>query len=292
MFKFCFRLIRNLFALIGFFVFIWVFFVDEKGNSQLIESWNSLNTFIQDDSKNRTDDSNVSLEIPKAEPVLKPLVILDPGHGGKDGGTVSGDVLEKNLNLLLVKKIANELKRYQISVVTTRSVDEMVGLSDRALIANKYPNAIFVSIHHNAATLNSAKGIETYYSNQKPKSLKIEQMHLLKIKEGEAFVDNRSKMLAKLLHSSVCQVTDAADRGVRDRSLAMTRWVSCPSVLIECGFLTNPEEKLDLLSESYRDALSRGVADGILKYFSEVNNDSYYGVTFKKAPRAIFESNL
>ena len=289
MFKFCFRLIRNLFALIGFFVFIWVFFVDEKGNSQLIESWNSLNTFIQDDSKNRTDDSNVSLEIPKAEPVLKPLVILDPGHGGKDGGTVSGDVLEKNLNLLLVKKIANELKRYQISVVTTRSVDEMVGLSDRALIANKYPNAIFVSIHHNAATLNSAKGIETYYSNQKPKSLKIEQMHLLKIKEGEAFVDNRSKMLAKLLHSSVCQVTDAADRGVRDRSLAMTRWVSCPSVLIECGFLTNPEEKLDLLSESYRDALSRGVADGILKYFSEVNNDSYYGVTFKKAPRAIAE---
>ena len=289
MFKFCFRLIRNLFALIGFFVFIWVFFVDEKGNSQLIESWNSLNTFIQDDSKNRTDDSNVSLEIPKAEPVLKPLVILDPGHGGKDGGTVSGDVLEKNLNLLLVKKIANELKRYQISVVTTRSVDEMVGLSDRALIANKYPNAIFVSIHHNAATLNSAKGIETYYSNQKPKSLKIEQMHLLKIKEGEAFVDNRSKMLAKLLHSSVCQVTDAADRGVRDRSLAMTRWVSCPSVLVECGFLTNPEEKLDLLSESYRDALSRGVADGILKYFSEVNNDSYYGVTFKKAPRAIAE---
>ena len=289
MFKFCFRLIRNLFALIGFFVFIWVFFVDEKGNSQLIESWNSLNTFIQDDSKNRTVDSNVSQEIPKAEPVSKPLVILDPGHGGKDGGTVSGDVLEKNLNLLLVKKIANELKRYQISVVTTRSVDEMVGLSDRALIANKYPNAIFVSIHHNAATLNSAKGIETYYSNQKPKSLKIEQMHLLKIKEGEAFVDNRSKMLAKLLHSSVCQVTDASDRGVRDRSLAMTRWVSCPSVLIECGFLTNPEEKLDLLSESYRDALSRGVADGILKYFSEVNNDSYYGVTFKKAPRAIAE---
>ena len=289
MFKFCFRLIRNLFALIGFFAFIWVFFVDEKGNSQLIESWNSLNTFIQDDSKNRTVDFNVSQEIPKAEPVSKPLVILDPGHGGKDGGTVSGDVLEKNLNLLLVKKIANELKRYQISVVTTRSVDEMVGFSDRALIANKYPNAIFVSIHHNAATLNSAKGIETYYSNKKPKSLKIEQMRLLKIKEGEAFVDNRSKMLAKLLHSSVCQVTDAADRGVRDRSLAMTRWVSCPSVLIECGFLTNPEEKLDLLSESYRDALSRGVTDGILKYFSEVNNDSYYGVTFKNAPRAIAE---
>ena len=289
MFKFCFRLIRNLLALIGFFVFIWVFFADEKGNSQLLESWNSLNTFIQDDSKNRTVDSNVSQEIPKAEPVSRPLVILDPGHGGKDGGTVSGEVLEKNLNLLLVKKIANELQRYQISVVTTRSVDEMVGLSDRALIANKYPNAIFVSIHHNAATLNSAKGIETYYSNKKPKSLKIEQMRLLKIKDGEAFVDNRSKMLAKLLHSSVCQVTDAADRGIRDRSLAMTRWVSCPSVLIECGFLTNPEEKLDLLSESYRDALSRGVTDGILKYFSEVNNDSYYGVTFKKAPRAIAE---
>ena len=289
MFKFCFRLIRNLLALIGFFVFIWVFFADEKGNSQLLESWNSLNTFIQDDSKNRTVDSNVSQEIPKAEPVSKPLVILDPGHGGKDGGTVSGEVLEKNLNLLLVKKIANELKRYQIIVVTTRSVDEMVGLSDRALIANKYPNAIFVSIHHNAATLNSVKGIETYYSNKKPKSLKIEQMRLLKIKDGEAFVDNRSKMLAKLLHSSVCQVTDAADRGVRDRSLAMTRWVSCPSVLIECGFLTNPEEKLDLLSESYRDALSRGVTDGILKYFSEVNNDSYYGVSFKKAPKAIAE---
>ncbi|MBA4717372.1 MAG: N-acetylmuramoyl-L-alanine amidase, partial [Verrucomicrobiales bacterium] len=76
---------------------------------------------------------------------------------------------------------------------------------------------------------------------------------------------------------------------VRDRSLAMTRWVSCPSVLIECGFLTNPEEKLDLLSESYRDALSRGITEGVLKYFSELNNDPYYGVTFKRAPRAIAE---
>ena len=78
MFKFCFRLIRNLFALIGFFVFIWVFFVDEKGNSQLIESWNSLNTFIQDDSKNRTVDSNVSQEIPKAEPVCWADSMVDP----------------------------------------------------------------------------------------------------------------------------------------------------------------------------------------------------------------------
>ena len=114
-------------------------------------------------------------------------------------------------------------------------------------------------------------------------------MNILKIKEGEVFNDDRSKMLAKLLHSSVCSVTQASDRGVRDRSLAMTRWVSCPSVLIECGFLTNPEEKLDLLSESYRDALSRGITEGVLKYFSELNNDPYYGVTFKRAPRAIAE---
>ena len=289
MFKFCLRLIRNLFALIGFFVFVWVFFVDEKGNSQLNQSWESLTGYMKSYSKKQTIDPSVSLKILKAEPVSKPLVILDPGHGGKDGGTVSGDVLEKNLNLQLVKKIVSELSQHQVSVVTTRSGDEMIGLADRAQLANKYPNAIFISIHHNAATLNSAKGIETYYSNNKPKNLKIEQMNILKIKEGEVFNDDRSKMLAKLLHSSVCSVTQASDRGVRDRSLAMTRWVSCPSVLIECGFLTNPEEKLDLLSESYRDALSRGITDGILKYFSELNNDPYYGVSFKRAPRAIAE---
>ena len=60
-------------------------------------------------SKKRTTDPDLPLEILKAEPVSKPLVILDPGHGGKDGGTVSGDVLEKNLNLLLMKKIVSEL---------------------------------------------------------------------------------------------------------------------------------------------------------------------------------------
>ena len=79
-------------------------------------------------------------------------------------------MLSKNLNLQLSKKISSELNRHQISVVMTRGEDKRVGLADRAIIANRYPNAIFISIHHNAVTLKSAKGIETYYSDNNNKS--------------------------------------------------------------------------------------------------------------------------
>ena len=287
--SFCFRFVRNFFALIGLIVLVWVFFDNKSGNFDITTTLESLNDYGEINSVIPNDNSKLLTDIPKAYDISKPLVILDPGHGGKDGGTVSGDAFEKNLNLQLSKKISSELNRHQISVVMTRGEDKRVGLADRAIIANRYPNAIFISIHHNAATLKSAKGIETYYSDNKPKSLKDEQMNLLKIKKGNSFRDNRSKMLASLLHSSVCESTKASDRGVRERSLAMTRWVSCPSVLIECGFLSNPKEKLDLLSEPYKEALSRGITEGILRYFSAVDKDFYYGIAFDKAPRAIAE---
>ena len=168
-------------------MFWFGFFDNKSGNFDITKTLESLNDYGEINSVIPNDNSKLLTDIPKAYDISKPLVILDPGHGGKDGGTVSGDAFEKNLNLQLSKKISSELNRHQISVVMTRSEDKRVGLADRAIIANRYPNAIFISIHHNAATLNSAKGIETYYTDKKPKSLKDGKMNLLKIKKGNSF---------------------------------------------------------------------------------------------------------
>ena len=111
------------------------FFDNKSGNFDITTTLESLNDYGEINSVIPNDNSKLLTDIPKADAISKPLVILDPGHGGKDGGTVSGDAFEKNLNLQLSKKISSELNRHQISVVMTRSEDKRVGLADRAIIA-------------------------------------------------------------------------------------------------------------------------------------------------------------
>ena len=174
------------------------------------------------------------------------IVIIDPGHGGIDRGGIPGQNLaEKVLTLDTGKRLAKILQSNGgLKVVMTRDNDTFVSLTERTDIANQYGgrDAIFVSIHYNAALREGAYGIETYYNNK------------------------RAYRLAALVHPRVIQAMDSIDRGIRQRGYRVLRRNRLPAILIECGFLTNHIEGERASEPDYRQRVAQAIASAIIRY--------------------------
>jgi N-acetylmuramoyl-L-alanine amidase len=167
-------------------------------------------------------------------------VVIDAGHGGHDRGGIPGQrVAEKDMTLDVALRLKNLLSANGYNVVMTRSTDVFVPLGGRVAIANSYRNAIFVCIHFNATPRSGASGIETY------------------------FYSRESLPLASAIHHYVAGGAPSENRGVRRRGYYVLRKTSIPSVLVECGFLTNPTEAAYAQSGSYRQKLAEEIAAGI-----------------------------
>ena len=217
---------------------------------------------------------------PKVRKFIRPraVVVLDAGHGGRDGGTAAGQSLEKDLNMKVVHLVAEQLRAKRVRVVFTRQGDSSKSLRHRVDTANEYPSALFVSIHHNASTSAKPEGIETYYTQDKPASAVSRQRTIFDVKTGSQFVDRRGELLAHEIQSASCGMTQAVDRGIKNGTMALTRLVSCPSVLVECGFLSNARERERLQNSDYRKKLSVGISRGVLAFLGNVESDRSYGV--------------
>src|SRR5947209_5744935 len=168
------------------------------------------------------------------------VVVIDAGHGGFDRGGIPGQrVAEKTMTLDVAQRLKEVLTAYGYRVVMTRDSDVFVPLGTRVAIANSYRNAIFVCIHFNAARRGSASGIETY------------------------FYSSQSLPLASAIHYYVAGGAPSANRGVRRRGFFVLRNTRIPSVLVECGFLTNPTEAQYAQSVAYRQKLAEEIARGV-----------------------------
>jgi N-acetylmuramoyl-L-alanine amidase len=167
-------------------------------------------------------------------------VIIDAGHGGFDRGGIAGQrVDEKTMNLDVALRLRSVLQQYGYRVVMTRDRDVFIPLGTRVAIANGYRDAIFVCIHFNATPRRSASGIETY------------------------FYSSQSLALASAIHYYVAGGAPSANRGVRRRGFFVLRNTRIPSVLVECGFLTNPAEAQYAQDSAYRQKLALEIAHGI-----------------------------
>lgn len=124
----------------------------------------------------------------------------------------------------------------------SRRSDVYVSLSRRAQIANRYSNAIFVSIHFNASNHTSVRGAETFY------------------------VGKRGSYLAKSIQSELVKNCKVRNRGIRNRSYAVLRDTNCPAVLVECGFISNSYERSRCKTSSYQAAAARAIVSGIERY--------------------------
>lgn len=169
-------------------------------------------------------------------------VILDPGHGGKDKGAYWYGISEKTLTLDVAKKVESLLRSKGIKVLMTRKADHYVSIQDRASIANKHSNAIFVSIHFNAHTNSSVKGIETFY------------------------LSSKGKKLASSIQSRLARRINTRNRGSKKYHYAVLRKTKGVAALVECGFISNRWEGKRCASSWYKEILAQEIADGINEY--------------------------
>lgn len=170
-------------------------------------------------------------------------VIIDPGHGGRDKGAVWGGVRESDLNLKTAFKLEYYLKRAGYKVVMTRRSDRYVSLSGRGAIANRYRNAVFVSIHYNATPETYVHGGETFHGGSRSSSY-------------------LSSSLQRNL-VSYCKVKNRKSRYARFSVLHNT---NCPAALIECGFISNSRERSRCNTSAFQDSAARAILAGIERW--------------------------
>jgi N-acetylmuramoyl-L-alanine amidase len=174
----------------------------------------------------------------------KIVVIIDPGHGGKDSGAIGiGGVLEKDVILPISKRITEVLERNGIQVIMTRDSDYFVTLPGRVTMAERANADVFVSIHANSAGANrpEVSGLETYHYDS-------------------------GLRLAQIVHSKILQSLNVRDRNVRKARFYVLRKTSMPSILVETGFLTGRDDAAKLRTSAYQNQMADAIAQGILQY--------------------------
>ena len=172
-----------------------------------------------------------------------PLIVLDAGHGGRDQGTSAGSILEKEINLSVVKRLAGILEDAGAAVLLTREDDTKVGLEDRANFANQKEAEFFVSIHCNYCEDDAGViGLECYYRDGST--------------EGEA--------LANQIVSRMEETEEISCRGTRIGDFRVLNKTEMPAVLVEIGYLSNQGERMKLADEAYQKLLTEKLAEGIL----------------------------
>ncbi len=195
------------------------------------------------------------------------LVVLDPGHGGQDSGTMRAGILEKELTLDVAHRAQRRLELQGVAVLLTRTGDTQVSLSDRAAVANEQPNCIFISLHFDHATRPAATGVETYYAARQASNVVRAASWLPFLKRTSLEPANmESQNLASLIQEALVARTQAVDRGTTPQQFFVLANVRHPAVLVEGGFLTNADDISKLATEDYREQIAAAITDGVMRY--------------------------
>jgi N-acetylmuramoyl-L-alanine amidase len=218
----------------------------------------------------------------------KRLIIIDAGHGGKDGGA-SGtrSTREKDINLAAAKELVSLLGEENLfDVVMTRSNDTFIPLAERSRIANDGKADLFVSLHCNAHRNKRERGFEVYFLSENasdPEAERLAQVENSVVAlEGKSPADeeaalilhamskteniNDSSELAALVSRSLSRRTDLTVRGVKQAGFFVLRGTDAPAILVEMAFLTNRDDEAKLRTARYRRRMVDGVYAGILEY--------------------------
>ena len=197
--------------------------------------------------------------------VLNKVVYLDAGHGGYDPGASYFGISEKSLTLAIQSRVKAKLESEGYQVVTTRTSDTYVDLMDRSRAANASESDIFVSIHINASGSSAAQGIETYY--YQPYAEYPSRINATYHANPTRL--SMSDTLANAIQSSLINATGAQNQGVKRQTFAVLRETTAPAVLLELGFLSNPQEAARLNTSAYQETLANAIVAGIKSYYEK-----------------------
>lgn len=199
-----------------------------------------------------------------------PVIIIDAGHGGMDGGAVSADgTQEQYLNLDIALKMNEYLTELGYKTVLTRSDDNSIHDSDadtirqqkvsdihnRLKIIESNPDSIFVSVHQNYYTESKYSGTQVFYSVNNPESEKLAQ-------------NIQNSVVSSLQPDNTRQIKQSGS------AIYLLHHSTVPSVLVECGFLSNAEETEKLKNEAYRMQMAQAVCKGIINYLNGTEGET------------------
>lgn len=210
-----------------------------------------VNTYLGADGK----ALKISVKAPKKQiapitPIIKKpsgvkRVVIDAGHGGTDCGAIRNGINEKDITLDVSKRVEALLKKQGYQVTMTRTNDIYVSLADRVSISETNAPDIFVSIHVNSSTKPEITGIETHYYHQE------------------------SLNLAQTVHSSLASKIQSNNRGLFKSKFYVINHTTAPAILIEIGFISNDNERAQLVSEKRKQDTAKAIVEGINNYFKQ-----------------------
>lgn len=224
----------------------------------------------------------------------KKVIVIDPGHGGKDSGAVGNGFMEKEIVLTVSTQLAERLRAMGYTVHMTRSNDTFIELKDRTKFANDKEADLFISIHANAVPKtsdpNAAQGLETYFLSpgRSERAMRVaalensEDMNEMGQYGKLSFLSflNTEKIIASnklaidlqkgMFFNLRKQFPNVRDNGVREAPFWVLVGAQMPAVLVEIGYISHPDEAARIADKKYQKWMVEGLLEGVTRYF--VNN--------------------
>jgi N-acetylmuramoyl-L-alanine amidase len=228
--------------------------------------------------------------IEAAEDEAIKLIVIDPGHGGKDTGAIGrGGALEKDITLDIAKRLKESLiENTEAEVLLTREDDEFWPLADRTEFANKRKADIFISIHVNAARRRGARGVETFFLSfdatdddaretaafennvisleGKTDSAPMDDIKSILWDLTQTEAHHESARLAESIYKSLYKAMGGEFRGVKQAPFHVLVGATMPAVLIEVGFISNPREEKKLKQEKIQARMADAITNGVVTF--------------------------
>lgn len=282
----------------------WRFVVDAKlasaqnfknniGNKHIVTNDTK---FVPQDNKSDSgwfnfgsQDNNTSGKAAKR----KRIIVLDPGHGGKDPGAIGayGKTYEKNITLAMGKELKEILQRKGYTVYLTRSTDVFIPLRQRIKIAQKYKADLFMSLHADSARNRQAKGLSVYTLSDRASDAEAaalaerenkadiiggvdlggntKEVNDILISLSQTDSRNKSSKYAAYLVNEMAKCVSLVKNTHRFAGFAVLKAPDIPSALLEMGYLSNKTEEANLKTQAYRKKLANSAANAIDKYFND-----------------------
>ena len=217
------------------------------------------------------------------------VIVIDAGHGGKDPGTIGpSGVLEKNINLPIALKLGSLIQNSfpDVKVIYTRTTDVFIEVKDRSVIANNDKAKLFISIHSNFKKKEETEknGFEVYVLNTErfPEAINFTMYNnkILKYDQfgndttgryiystlAESGYQRLSNLLSFAIESNLITLTQLNSRGVMQAGLWVLLGSSMPAVLVECGYLSDPDDEKYLSSAAGQSAIANGIFQGFVRF--------------------------
>lgn len=207
--------------------------------------------------------SSVNTATAQKLPLTGKVITIDPGHGGRDPGTIYQNILEKNLNLEISLKLEKELLKQGATVYMIRRTDiDLSSIYDsnkkrgdlyrRLLLIKEHKSDLYISVHINWYENSRYKGAEVLYNS----------------------INKNNKILAEEIMNQFKGVLNS-DRNIHTTDLYLYKNTTVPGVLVECGYLSNYQERKLLVDEEYQKNIAKALTNGIINYAKTTNGLDY-----------------